>query len=84
MTSSSARQGRPGRGPATAIAAIAAGSAAAVYAERDTIASGLAARNPSQAHNRVIGTPPATRLARTSRAESAFRSHVRFRSHYGR
>jgi hypothetical protein len=54
--------------------AIAAGSAAAVYAERGTIANGLAAWHPSRAHNKVIGAPSATCLARTPRRiESAIR-----------
>ena len=56
--------------PAAARAtAIATGSAIAVYAERGIIA-GATAGGARQAHKRVIGTAPATRLARTSRAPS--------------
>lgn len=68
------RSARHAERAAARATAIAASSAAAAYAERGTIANGLAAWHPSRAHNKVIGAPSATCLARPpKRTESTIR-----------
>src|SRR5580704_17293483 len=82
------RSARDGDRAAARATAIAAGSAAAVYAERGTLANGLAAWHPNRAHNKVIGAPrpPAWREppSAPSRRSRSSRSGVVFTLRYDR